>query len=87
MIFPLLPLGLRLAGHGALTMPPDTWPRTRPAPAGRGGAGSPWPPADLAEVVRIYGLPDWAEQSYKQVEDGPGWADFQVRSDIAIRRH
>jgi hypothetical protein len=37
--------------------------------------------------VRIYGLPDWAEQSYKQVEDGPGWADFQVRSDIAIRRH
>ena len=27
------------------------------------------------------------EQSYKQVKDELGWADFQVRSDIAIRRH
>jgi hypothetical protein len=27
------------------------------------------------------------EQSYKQVKDGLGWADFQVRSDAAIRRH
>jgi hypothetical protein len=29
----------------------------------------------------------WTEQSYKQVEDQLGWADFQVRSDVAIRRH
>jgi hypothetical protein len=37
--------------------------------------------------VRIYGLRHWVEQSYKQVKDELGWADFQVRSDIAIRRH
>ena len=29
----------------------------------------------------------WIEQGYKQVKDQLGWADFQVRSDIAIRRH
>jgi len=46
-----------------------------------------WPAAGLAEVVRIYGLRHWAGQSYKQVKDELGWADFQVRSDIAIRRH
>jgi hypothetical protein len=48
---------------------------------------SPWPAASLAEIVRIYGLRHWVEQSYKQVKDELGWADFQVRSDIAIRRH
>jgi hypothetical protein len=37
--------------------------------------------------VRIYGLRHWVEQSYKQVKDELGWADFQVRSDTAIRRH
>ena len=37
--------------------------------------------------MRIYGLRHWVEQSYKQVKDELGWADFQVRSDIAIRRH
>ena len=50
-------------------------------------AGSPHPAADLAEIVRIYGIRHWIEQSYKQVKDELGWADFQVRSDIAIRRH
>ena len=29
----------------------------------------------------------WIEQSYKQVKDQLGWADFQARSDVAIRRH
>jgi hypothetical protein len=38
-------------------------------------------------VVRIYGIRHWTEQSYKQVKDELGWADFQVRSDVAIRRH
>ncbi|MCX5191196.1 transposase [Streptomyces sp. NBC_00268] len=47
----------------------------------------PHPPADLAEIVRLYGLRPWIEQSYKQVKDELGWADFQVRSDRAIRRH
>jgi hypothetical protein len=43
--------------------------------------------ANLAEVVRLYGLRNWVEQGYKQVKGEPGWADFQVRSDRAIRRH
>src|SRR5438105_12563872 len=58
-----------------------------PRPGGPREADSPHPPADLAEVVRIYGIRHWIEQSYKQVKDELGWADFQVRSDIAIRRH
>jgi hypothetical protein len=37
--------------------------------------------------VRIYSIRNWIEQGYKQVKDELGWADFQVRSDIAIRRH
>jgi hypothetical protein len=43
--------------------------------------------ANLAEVVRLYGLRNWVEQGYKQVKSELGWADFQVRSDRAIRRH
>jgi SRSO17 transposase len=43
--------------------------------------------ANLAEVVRLYGLRIWVEQGYKQVKGELGWADFQVRSDRAIRRH
>jgi hypothetical protein len=43
--------------------------------------------ADLAEVVRLYSLRSWIEQSYKQVKNSLGWADYQVRKDIAIRRH
>jgi hypothetical protein len=37
--------------------------------------------------VRLYGLRNWVEQGYKQVKGELGWADFQVRSDRAIRRH
>jgi SRSO17 transposase len=44
-------------------------------------------PADLSEIVRLYGLRMWVEQSYKQVKHVLGWSDYQVRSDIAIRRH
>jgi len=58
-----------------------------PRPGGPREEESPWPAASLAEVVRVYGLRHWVEQSYKQVKDELGWADFQVRSDIAIRRH
>jgi hypothetical protein len=54
-------------------------PSRRPTP--------PLAPADLAEVVRLYSLRNWVEQSYKQVKNELGWADFQVRSDRAIRRH
>jgi SRSO17 transposase len=50
-------------------------------------ADLPFPPADLTEVTRLYGLRNWVEQSYKQVKSELGWADFMVRTDVAIRRH
>ena len=58
-----------------------------PRPGGPQEPGSPHPAAGLAEITRIYDIRNWIEQSYKQVKDELGWADFQVRSDIAIRRH
>jgi SRSO17 transposase len=57
-----------------------------PRPDGRRRAAA-FPAADLAEVVRLYSLRNWVEQSYKQVKHELGWADFQVRGDRAIRRH
>ena len=41
----------------------------------------------LGEIVATYGLRNWVEQGDKQVKDELGWADFQVRSDRAVRRH
>jgi hypothetical protein len=41
----------------------------------------------VAEVVRLYALRNWIEQSYKQVKNALGWAHYQVRKDISIRRH
>lgn len=43
--------------------------------------------ADLAEVVRLYGLRNWVEQAYKQIKTSLGWSQYQVRSDRAMRRH
>ncbi len=45
------------------------------------------PPADLTEVVRLYGLRMWVEQRYKQSKYALGWSQYQVRSDQAMRRH
>jgi hypothetical protein len=45
------------------------------------------PTADVGEIVRLYGLRIWVEQSDKQVKQSLGWAQYQVRSDRAIRRH
>jgi SRSO17 transposase len=45
------------------------------------------PAATLTELVSLYGLRIWVEQSYKQIKHSLGWADYQVRSDIAIYRH
>src|SRR5215213_6920038 len=45
------------------------------------------PAAGLSEAVRLYGLRMWVEQSYKQVKHASGWSQYQVRSDLAIRRH
>ncbi len=50
-------------------------------------ATRPLEPASLAEIVRLYGLRMWVEQSYKQVKGALGWAEYQVRSDVAMRRH
>jgi hypothetical protein len=58
-----------------------------PRPGGPRAADSPHPAASLAEIVRIYAIRNWTEQGYKQVKDELGWADFQVRSGTAIRRH
>jgi SRSO17 transposase len=43
--------------------------------------------ASVAEVVRLYGLRMWVEQSYKQVKTTLGWAQYQVRSSRAMQRH
>src|SRR5215212_5611651 len=73
------------------TTAPDTLPAVStwylltnlPRPGSPRIAASPLAPADLAEVVRLYGLRLWVEQGYKQVKGELGWADFQVRSDAA----
>jgi hypothetical protein len=67
----------RLPGHSSWYLVTNL-----PRPAGRRAQQ-----ANLAEVVRLYGLRNWVEQGYKQVKGELGWADFQVRSDRAIRRH
>ena len=58
-----------------------------PLPATQRAQASRLAAADLAEVVRLYGLRMWVEQSYKQVKHTLGWSQYQVRSDQAIRRH
>jgi hypothetical protein len=58
-----------------------------PAPGSKRATEGELEAADLAEIVRTYGLRMWVEQSYKQVKHALGWSDYQVRSDLAIRRH
>lgn len=87
---PHSPCGLVAATTDPARLPEKaTWylATNLPHPDTPHAATSPHPPADLAEVVRLYGLRPWIEQSYKHVKDELGWADFQVRSDRAIRRH
>jgi hypothetical protein len=94
---------LRLAGYGpdqrvrlvAATTDPATLPEGNTwylitnlsRPGSDRVAHSPFKSADLGEVVRLYGLRIWVEQSYKQVKQELGWADFVVRRDRAIGRH
>jgi hypothetical protein len=94
---------LTLAGYGpggytrlvAATTDPATLPAAStwyvgtnpPHPQVAPATESALAPADLAEIVRLYGLRQWVEQGYRQVKGALGWADFQVRSDRAIRRH
>jgi SRSO17 transposase len=58
-----------------------------PAPGSLRAAESALAAASLEEVVRLYGLRMWVEQSYKHVKHALGWSQYQVRSDQAIRRH
>lgn len=59
-----------------------------PSPKPERGAGNVGlAPADVAEVTRLYALRSWIEQSYKQVKNCLGWAHYQVRKDLSIRRH
>lgn len=73
-----------------LTLPDlSTWylVTNLPAPTERPETEPPFPPASLEEVIRLYGLRMWVEQSYKHVKHALGWFQYQVRSDQAIRRH
>ena len=58
-----------------------------PAPGSRQAKKSPLGAASIAEVVRLYGLRGWIEQSYKQLKNELGWADAMVRAELALRRH
>ena len=58
-----------------------------PMPGSSRAAQSNLAAAALAEVVRLYGLRVWIEQSYKQVKGSLGWTQYQVRTDVAMRRH
>jgi hypothetical protein len=58
-----------------------------PAPGSARAQESALAAADLAELVRLYGLRMWVEQSYKQTKYALGWSEYQVRSDLAMRRH
>jgi hypothetical protein len=82
-------LRLVVATTDPTTLPKlSTWYLVTNLPHPKRRRGRPaFAPADLAEVVRLYSLRNWVEQGYKQVKRELGWADFQVRSDRAIRRH
>jgi SRSO17 transposase len=72
------------------TLPPlTTWylATNLPHPDAPHADDAAFAPADLTEIVRLYGLRNWVEQGYKQLKQELGWADFMVRADQAIRRH
>lgn len=58
-----------------------------PAPGSSRAGESELEAAEVAEVSRLYSLRSWIEQSYKQVKNSLGWAHYQVRKDVSIRRH
>jgi SRSO17 transposase len=79
-----------VASTDPLTLPDaTTWylVTNLPAPSANSEREAALAPASLEEVLRLYGLRMWVEQSYKQVKYALGWSQYQVRSDQAIRRH
>jgi hypothetical protein len=84
------PVRVVVATTDPATLPPlTTWylATTLPRPGAPHADEAPFAPADLAEIVRPYGLRNWVEQGYKQLKQELGWADFMLRADHAIRRH
>src|SRR5215212_7331918 len=84
------PVRVVVATTDPAALPPlTTWylATNLPRPGAPHADDVPFAPADLAEIVRLYGLRNWVEQGYKQLKQELGWADFMVRSDPAIRRH
>jgi SRSO17 transposase len=84
------PVRLVVATTDPRRLPPrSTWylATNLPPPGAPPAAAAPGAPADLAEVVRLYGLRNWVEQGYKHLKHELGWGDFQVRADRAIQRH
>jgi hypothetical protein len=61
--------------------PPTALLPDLPRPTGRRAQA-----AELAEVVRLYGLRNWVEPGYKHAKGELGWADLHVLLDRAIRR-
>lgn len=79
---------LVIASTDPATLPEaTTWYLVTNLPAPGAATQRAHAPASVAEVVRLYGLRIWVEQSYKQVKQALGWAEYQVRADLAIRRH
>lgn len=79
---------LVIASTDPATLPDaTTWYLVTNLPAPGVAARSSHAPATVPDVVHLYGLRGWIEQSYKQVKQTLGWAEYQVRADVAIRRH
>jgi hypothetical protein len=79
---------LVIASTDPATLPEaTTWYLVTNRPAPDAASPSPHAPAAVADVVGLYGLRIWVEQSYKQVKQTLGWAEYQVRADVAIWRH
>jgi hypothetical protein len=55
-----------------------------PHPASELATESELAPVRLSEIVRLYALRMWVEQSYKQLKHVLGWSDYQVSSDLSI---
>ena len=66
-----------------LMPPPGTWSPTCLLPPSARQRNNGSLPASLEEVIRLYGLRMWVEQSYKQVKHTLGWSQYQVRSDTS----
>lgn len=58
-----------------------------PAPGGARAQSRTLDVASLAEIVRLYGIRMWLAQSYDEILRQWGWAQYQVRNELAIRRH